>query len=231
MDSDTNSSSFSSSVASYKMIKASINEVFIWVNSELVDIYKIDEKWTWAEQKKNIVTNLLPPLYKRTQAANYLIEGNDKYIRRYPKEDLIKILKDSGYSEEWKETNSEVDWPIIQPAVIENDEIIEEAIKEKKNLPTLKQKRVHLDKTPASVPSIGVQSWCLNEEALKRFNRSSANIPVYDYDTDDVQDNSNNNTEDKDNNREENSNRTNSRKKRKTKKKSKQKKNKKHKSK
>ncbi|RIA88147.1 hypothetical protein C1645_826795 [Glomus cerebriforme] len=120
---------------------------------------------------------------RRTQAANYLIEGNDKYIRRYPEEDLVKILKDSGYYfEEWEETDPE---------------------SLRKNPPTLKQKRVHLDKTPASVPPIGAQSWCLNEEALKRFNRSSANILVYDYDTDDVQDNSNNDTKDEDNNGEE----------------------------
>ena len=38
--------------------------MFIWVDSELKDIYKIDEKLTWAEQKENIVTKLLPPLYK-----------------------------------------------------------------------------------------------------------------------------------------------------------------------
>lgn len=88
----------------------------------------------------------------------------------------------------------------------------------KKNPSTLKRKRVYSDKTPASVPPIGAQSWCLNEEALKRFNRSDANIPVYDYDTDDIQNNSNNDAEDEDNNGKENSNRTNSRKKRKTKK-------------
>lgn len=41
-------------------------------------------------------------------AVNYLIEGNDKYIRRYPESDLVKILKDSGYhSEEWEETDEE----------------------------------------------------------------------------------------------------------------------------
>jgi len=66
------------------------------------------------------------------QAANYLIKENDKYIRRYPETDLVKILKDSGYhSEEWEETDSEEDWPIIQPAVIEDDVIIEEAVKKK----------------------------------------------------------------------------------------------------
>jgi len=69
---------------------------------------------------------------RRTQATSYLIEGKNKYILRYPEEDLVKILKDSGYhSEEWEETDPEEDWPIIQPAVVEDDEIIEEAIKKK----------------------------------------------------------------------------------------------------
>jgi len=36
----------------------------LWVDSELKDVYKIDEVQTWAEQKDNIVTKLLPPLYK-----------------------------------------------------------------------------------------------------------------------------------------------------------------------
>jgi hypothetical protein len=39
-------------------------EVFIWVDSELKNIYEINEKQTWTEQKDNIITKLLPPLYK-----------------------------------------------------------------------------------------------------------------------------------------------------------------------
>ncbi|CAB5309476.1 unnamed protein product [Rhizophagus irregularis] len=184
--SSSSSSSLSSSSSSYKMIK---QEVFIWVDSELKDIYKIDEKLTWVEQKENIVTKLLPPLYKivnkkysitnrkllkmlygwwrsrhrtsniknqgnervkqnkrrssknsrmqekkkrRAHATNYLIENKNKYILRYLEEDLVKILKDSGYhSEEWEETDPEEEWPITQSAVVEDDEIIEEAIKQK----------------------------------------------------------------------------------------------------
>jgi hypothetical protein len=38
--------------------------VFLWIDSELKDIYKIDEEQTWAEQKEKIITKLLPPLYK-----------------------------------------------------------------------------------------------------------------------------------------------------------------------
>ncbi|CAB4405733.1 unnamed protein product [Rhizophagus irregularis] len=65
---------------------------FIWVDSELKNIYEID-----SEQKK-----------RRAQAANYLIENNDKYIRRYPEKELVRILKESGYhSEEWEETDSD----------------------------------------------------------------------------------------------------------------------------
>ena len=39
-------------------------EVFLWVDSELKDVYQIDNELTWAEQKEEIVTKLLPPLYK-----------------------------------------------------------------------------------------------------------------------------------------------------------------------
>ncbi|GET66738.1 hypothetical protein GLOIN_2v1485488 [Rhizophagus irregularis DAOM 181602=DAOM 197198] len=134
----------------YRTIK---KEVFIWVDSEFKDIYEIDSDRTWLEQKENIITKLLPPLYKlvnkkynvsnsdilkmlhgrwcsrhrkkkrRAQAANYLIENNDKYIRRYPEKELVRILKESGYhSEEWEETDSDE----------ENDIIGEEsAVKEK----------------------------------------------------------------------------------------------------
>lgn len=38
--------------------------MFIWVDSELKDVYEINEKQTWNEQKPNIITKLLPPLYK-----------------------------------------------------------------------------------------------------------------------------------------------------------------------
>jgi len=35
-------------------------------------------------------------------------EGGDKYIKRYPKKDLEKILNETGYhSEEWEETDDE----------------------------------------------------------------------------------------------------------------------------
>src|SRR5256885_8412146 len=34
------------------------------------------------------------------------MEGNDKYIKRYPEKDLVHILKNSGYhSSEWEETD------------------------------------------------------------------------------------------------------------------------------
>jgi hypothetical protein len=45
-----------------------------------------------------------------------LLKGNDKYIHKYPEEDLVKILKNSGYhSEEWEETDSdEIDEVAVQ---------------------------------------------------------------------------------------------------------------------
>ncbi|EXX62675.1 hypothetical protein RirG_159550 [Rhizophagus irregularis DAOM 197198w] len=159
---------------SYKRLK---EKVFIWIDSDLKDVFEIDVKITWAEQKDNIVTKLLPALHKlvdkrykvtnkelldmlyrrwrschreyniriqgeekiksnkrrttknskmqdkkkrRVIATNYLIQNNDKYINRYPKEDLVNILKETGYhSEEWEEMDPESEWPVVIPVVIE----------------------------------------------------------------------------------------------------------------
>jgi hypothetical protein len=38
--------------------------VFIWIDSDLKDVFEIDVKITWAEQKDNIVTKLLLALRK-----------------------------------------------------------------------------------------------------------------------------------------------------------------------
>ena len=46
-----------------------------------------------------------------------------------------------------------------------------------------KCKRVHVDKT-ASIPPAGAPSWCLNREALEKFNCSTEIIPIFDYNTD-----------------------------------------------
>ncbi|GBC49152.1 hypothetical protein GLOIN_2v1792247 [Rhizophagus irregularis DAOM 181602=DAOM 197198] len=160
-------------------------------------------------------------------------------VLRYSEEDLVKILKDSGYhSEEWEETDPEENWPVIQPDIVEDNALlrllhdrIDPTIKLlKKKSPTLKRKRAQLRYNTSSIPPIGAPSWCLNQEALKQFNRSSINIPVYDYDIDDIQNNSDNDTEDESINNEEIPNRTNSNK-RKKKKTKKQKRSKKHKSK
>ena len=41
-------------------------------------------------------------------------------------------MKDSGYhSEEWEETDLEEDWPVIQPAVVEDGITLEEEIRKK----------------------------------------------------------------------------------------------------
>ena len=65
------------------------------------------------------------------------------------------------------------------------------------------------------MPPAGAPSWCLNREALEKFNRLTKNIPVYDYDTDEsiIQDN-NSADDDVDNNAVNNKN-NNKRKKRK----------------
>lgn len=60
------------------------------------------------------------------------MEGNNKYIKRYPEKDLVHILKNSGYhSSEWEETDPEEDWPVLQPEIVEDESTIVEAIKKK----------------------------------------------------------------------------------------------------
>ncbi|GBB88663.1 hypothetical protein RclHR1_15220004 [Rhizophagus clarus] len=69
---------------------------------------------------------------------------------------------------------------------------------------------------------VGVLNWCLNQKTLKRFNRPTNNIPVYDYDTGQEDDNGNH-SDTEDDYEEENRANSNKRKRKKTKKKSKKK--------
>ena len=109
----------------------------------------------------------------------------------------------------------------------------------RKKKPKLKRKRVHQNVNNVSVPPIGTPSWCLNNEALEKFNRSTNDIPVYDdgdtgdTDEEEIHDNSNHNTsENDDDNDSRRDNSSKKRKKNKHKKKSKKKrKEEKHKSK
>ncbi|CAB5392786.1 unnamed protein product [Rhizophagus irregularis] len=48
----------------------------------------------------------------------------------------------------------------------------------------LKIKRVQRCKTTTSMPPVDTPNWYLTDEALKRFNRSTNEIPTYDYNTD-----------------------------------------------
>ncbi|PKK57261.1 hypothetical protein RhiirC2_798367 [Rhizophagus irregularis] len=68
---------------------------------------------------------------------------------------------------EWEETDSDEENDIIGK---------ESAVKEK----TIVQRC----KTTTSMPPVDTPNWCLTDEALKRFNRSTNEIPTYDYNTD-----------------------------------------------
>ena len=46
------------------------------MDSELKDVYEIDNKRTWAEQKDDIVTKLIPPLYKLTNKKYNVSNSN-----------------------------------------------------------------------------------------------------------------------------------------------------------
>ena len=74
----------------------------------------------------------------------------------------------------------------------------------------LKIKRVQRCKSMTSIPPAGAPNWCLNAEALRKFNRSNNKIMLYDYDTEN--DHNNNSENDEDESRE---NRENTRKRKK----------------
>ena len=60
------------------------------------------------------------------------MKSRDKYIRKYPEEDLVKILSESGYhSDEWEETDPEDE---SQPDIVEDGITDVEAIKKKTSL-------------------------------------------------------------------------------------------------
>ena len=72
---------------------------------------------------------------RRAQVTNYLMRGNNKYICKYSEKELVQILQDLDYhSEEWEETDPEEEWLIVQFKVIEDNVIVEDAVKEKTSL-------------------------------------------------------------------------------------------------
>ncbi|CAB4429269.1 unnamed protein product [Rhizophagus irregularis] len=87
---------------------------------------------------------------------------------------------------------------------------------------TLKYKRIDGYVHETGMPPIGAPSWCLNKVALERLNRSTEEIPIYDWDSedgsyngDDNYDDDNNSPDDIDNNNRAESSKTHKRKKRK----------------
>ena len=75
---------------------------------------------------------------------------------------------------------------------------IDPTVKELRKKPLIKKfKRVQRYKSTTSVPPVGTPNWCLNEQALKKFNHSTNETPIYDHNTnqDDEYDEYHNNTE------------------------------------
>lgn len=80
-------------------------EAFIWVESELKDVYKIDYNRTWAEQKEDIIVKLLPPLYKLVNnkfnvSNSDLLEMLHKRWRSRHRVNNIKIQGDEKIKQE-----------------------------------------------------------------------------------------------------------------------------------
>ncbi|CAB4481132.1 unnamed protein product [Rhizophagus irregularis] len=127
--------------------------------------------------------------------------------RRRLKKNSRTIDESDYHLEEWKETNSDEENDIIgeESAVKEktmsihiyetwwcssalqhllHDRIDLTVEKLTKKPRILKIKRVQRCKTTTSMPPVDTPNWCLTDEALKRFNHSTNEIPTYDYNTD-----------------------------------------------
>ncbi|GET63724.1 hypothetical protein GLOIN_2v1878983 [Rhizophagus irregularis DAOM 181602=DAOM 197198] len=127
--------------------------------------------------------------------------------RRRLKKNSRTIDESDYHLEEWKETNSDEENDIIgeESAVKEktmsihiyetwwcssalqhllHDRIDLTVEKLTKKPRILKIKRVQRCKTTTSMPPVDTPNWCLTNEALKRFNHSTNEIPTYDYNTD-----------------------------------------------
>ena len=62
------------------------------MNSELRELYKLDDKLIWSDQKNDIITKLLPLLYKLV---------NKKYKNKFSNIDLLKMLYGHWHSRHW----------------------------------------------------------------------------------------------------------------------------------
>ena len=62
------------------------------MDSELSEVYKIDNKLTWSDQKNDIITKLLPPLYKLV---------NKKYKNKVTNANLLDMLYGRWRSCHW----------------------------------------------------------------------------------------------------------------------------------
>jgi hypothetical protein len=72
--------------------------VFIWTDSELKNIYEIDNERTWTEQREDIITKLLPPLYELVN-KKYNVSNSDllkMLYRRWRSRHRVNNIKKQG---------------------------------------------------------------------------------------------------------------------------------------
>ncbi|RIB16741.1 hypothetical protein C2G38_2189092 [Gigaspora rosea] len=208
---------------SYERIK---EKVFIWCDSALKDIYYIDEKLTWVDQKNDIITKLLPALCKKV---------NKKY--NVSQQELLKMLYGRWRAchrefnirkqgDEQVERNRRrkaknsmdphiMKYPQSDLVAILKDsgyhsEEWEETDSEDDNyqkkhlytfiiIPALKRLRITSQKyiQQTCFPPFGAPTLCLTNEALKKLNFPIEHIPIYDSEESNE---GNDNNEDNDNN-------------------------------
>ncbi|CAG8496699.1 4633_t:CDS:2, partial [Racocetra fulgida] len=182
---------------SYQQIK----EIFIWCDSDLKDIYCIDEKITWVDQKSAIMTQLLPALCKKVD-KKYNVSQQELLKMLYGRwrarhhEYNIKKQGDEQYEKNRrrKAKNSmkrqrrvtAVDYLLAMkdPHIIKYPQrdlvtILKDSGYHSEELRITSQRYIQ----QTGSPPIGASTWCLTNEALKKFNFPVENIPIYNLET------------------------------------------------
>ncbi|CAG8823949.1 35835_t:CDS:2, partial [Gigaspora margarita] len=189
-------------------------EVFIWCDSALKDIYCIDEKLTWADQKNDIITKLLPALCKKVDKKynisqqellkmlygrwrachrefNIRKQGDEQVERNRRRKAKNSMVKDDPYIMKYPQSDL-----LLNLLHNQINPVVELLCKK---LPTLRRLRITSQKyiQQACFPPYGAPTWCLTNEALKKLNFPIENIPIYNSEKSNE---GNNNNEDDDNN-------------------------------
>ncbi|KAF0504536.1 hypothetical protein F8M41_019513 [Gigaspora margarita] len=201
-ETSTSSSSSSSSAPSLTSLSTSSSLLSIHlVDSALKDTYCIDEKLTWADQKNDIITKLLPVLCKKVD-KKYNVSQQEllkmlygRWRARHREFNIRKQGDEQFERNKRRKAKNSMAKDLLNLLYNRIDLVVELL---HKKLPTLRRLRITSQKyiQQACFPPFGAPTWCLTNEALKKLNFPIENIPIYDSEESNE---GNNNNEDDDN--------------------------------